>query len=55
MSLQKCTFKGCDATGEPNEGFDFYACEPCLDELERLIEVEGRKQQEDIYRKALNN
>lgn len=35
--MQKCNFVGCEAQGEPEEGFDFFVCEKCLDELERLI------------------
>lgn len=38
-SEQKCTFKGCNHRGIPSKGFDFYACEECLDELERLIAI----------------
>jgi hypothetical protein len=36
--IQKCCFKGCERRGEPQQGFDFYACKECLTELERLIE-----------------
>jgi hypothetical protein len=34
----KCCFKDCQTTGVPQEGFDFFACEPCLAELERLMQ-----------------
>lgn len=30
--------KGCDAQGVPQDGFDFFACEKCCAELERLME-----------------
>lgn len=33
----KCIFKDCDTMGEPSEGFDFFACEPCCERLEELI------------------
>ena len=39
---QKCCFKECEARGIPAKGFDFFACIPCLEELERLIEL-GRE------------
>jgi hypothetical protein len=41
--IQKCTFRGCERTGLPNDGFDFYACEECLEELARLLGMEYEK------------
>lgn len=43
MAIEKCTFEGCARTGEPQEGFDFYACAECLTELERLITEKRRE------------
>lgn len=44
---EKCCFKDCERRGKPQAGFDFFACEPCLYELGRLIEQKyaeaGRK------------
>jgi hypothetical protein len=37
ITVQKCCFIGCDRRGVPEPGFDFFACTPCLNELERLI------------------
>jgi hypothetical protein len=34
---QKCLGKGCDAQGVPQEGFDFFFCQKCCDELERCL------------------
>ena len=38
IERQKCTFKGCENRGEPLDGFDFFACENCLDEFEKELE-----------------
>ena len=35
--LQPCCIKGCHREGVPAKGFDFFACEQCLDELEHMI------------------
>ena len=43
---QKCTFIGCENRGVPQEGFDFFACEACLEKLGELIEAGQRKQLE---------
>ena len=43
MSEQKCNFVGCEAMGEPIEGYDFFACESCMEELDRCCQVEYSK------------
>lgn len=48
MSEQKCCFKECENRGEPQEGFDFYMCEQCGIELERLLN-QMYKQREDRH------
>lgn len=40
---QKCCFKGCERSGLPTDGYAFYACTECLEELERLCEQEWLK------------
>jgi hypothetical protein len=35
--MQKCCFKDCERRGEPQKGFEFYACEECLTKLESEI------------------
>lgn len=49
MSELKCTVKNCERVGVPAEGFDFYVCDPCLEELERLLQAQA------IQRVAQNN
>ncbi len=39
---EKCCFKGCDTRGTPQVGFDFFACDPCLEALELLINQKAR-------------
>lgn len=43
MSEQKCCFKGCVRTGLPPDGFDFYVCDECGEELDRLIQAGYRE------------
>lgn len=51
----KCTFKDCPNEGEPNKGFDFYACDSCLDELSQLIDQKYEEMQYKAYERAQNN
>ena len=37
----KCIAEGCEATGEPQEGFDFFVCDRCFEELERCLHREA--------------
>jgi len=34
----KCTFVNCANEGEPTDGYDFFACDACLDQLEMILE-----------------
>ena len=36
----QCTFIGCGAEGDPQNGFDFYVCADCLEELEHQCVIE---------------
>jgi hypothetical protein len=38
MSQKTCCCKGCQRTGEPHDGFTFFICEGCLEELENLLD-----------------
>ena len=40
---QKCCINGCRKYGEPEEGFDFFACPSCLEKLERELKIEWVK------------
>jgi len=40
MKIEKCCGKGCQNRGEPQEGFDFFLCDDCAEELERCLEIE---------------
>jgi hypothetical protein len=51
QTKQKCLFKGCTNLGTPRGGYDFFACDACLDELERCLEREYRKR----LQRHLNN
>jgi len=48
---QKCCCKGCELRGVPSEGFDFYVCDGCLEELDRCLQAEGAK----VYGRHSNN
>jgi hypothetical protein len=37
---QQCVVKGCGLRGFPSDGFDYYICDGCLDELADLITAE---------------
>jgi hypothetical protein len=37
MNEQKCIAKGCEAWGCPPEGYHFFICESCLEELDVAI------------------
>lgn len=37
-----CCFKGCEARGKPQAGFDFFMCESCGIELALLLEQKAR-------------
>lgn len=45
-SEQRCTFKGCENRGRPQKGFDFFICDPCFIELERLLNQKAAKKQQ---------
>jgi len=40
---QTCTFKGCVNQGAPRGGYDFFACDQCLEEVGARIGAELRK------------
>lgn len=40
---EKYTFKGCQNVGVPQDGFDFYICDPCFDEFERALQQRSRE------------
>jgi len=44
MALEQCCMvRGnvrCERRGEPEEGYDFFVCQDCLDELEARIDDE---------------
>lgn len=44
--MKKCCFKGCEAVGRPQEGFDFYACSGCLERLEMLLNAQATAQRD---------
>ena len=48
---QKCCFEGCEVRGFPSEGFDWYVCNGCLDELVDLIMERWERM---VARHALN-
>jgi hypothetical protein len=37
---QKCCFEGCQRTGIPEPDCKYYACDECLENLERLMNEE---------------
>lgn len=43
--LDPVTSKRCENTGEPDEGYDFYSCDGCLEKLERIMEETYFKKQ----------
>jgi hypothetical protein len=49
VAEQKCRFKGCERYGIPAKGFDFFACEGCLDELGRLIAEKWAKKMRERH------
>lgn len=53
--MMRCCFKGCDREGEPSEGFDFYACEECCEELELAISELYEKDRREQYARHSNN
>lgn len=42
--MLKCNFKGCCNLGDPQEGFDFYVCAACFEELERYLQEPANRQ-----------
>jgi hypothetical protein len=42
IPVQKCCFIGCHNQGIPSEGFDFFACVDCLDELGQLLMMQAQ-------------
>jgi hypothetical protein len=40
MELMRCVFEGCDRTGAPLDGYTYFACERCLDQLEEHLSAE---------------
>lgn len=38
--IEQCCIKGCENRGEPEEGFEFFMCESCMEELMRLLNME---------------
>lgn len=38
-----CCVKGCRARGFPSQGFDFFVCDGCVDELADLIAAEWHR------------
>ena len=36
--MKPCVMSGCNATGEPSSGEDFFLCDDCRDSLESLCE-----------------
>jgi hypothetical protein len=43
MESMRCVFKGCDRTGAQLEGYTYFACEECLDQLEEHLNAEYEK------------
>lgn len=43
---QRCTFKGCENRGQPQKGFDFFICDSCFVEFERLLNEKYAQRQE---------
>ena len=56
---QKCTFKGCVNQGSPRDGYDFFACDHCLEEAATLIDAQIRKHLEvrvkQLFARHMNN
>ncbi len=50
-SDRKCCFKGCTNQGVPRNGYNFFACDACLDKLERCLQFEYLKR----IQRHLNN
>jgi hypothetical protein len=46
---QKCVCKDCMNRGIPADGFDFFACDDCLDELDRCLKFELHKRIQRHY------
>ena len=44
---QKCTFIGCENRGVPQEGFDFFICDPCFIEFDRLLREKAAEANHD--------
>jgi len=41
--MEKCCVDECTNRGELLDGFDFFLCETCLEELERLLNSQWAK------------
>jgi hypothetical protein len=52
---QKCCFSGCDREGTPEPGYDFYACQPCLEEMQKEMNQAYRKSMERQLGKGIWN
>lgn len=49
--MKKCCMKGCDHRGFPAEGYDFYLCGDCMEEIERRVRQEWVRR----YERHANN
>jgi hypothetical protein len=49
--MEKCTFRGCENRGMPQDSYDFFVCDACFDELERHLERAAQKR----YERHANN
>jgi hypothetical protein len=46
IGYQKCVIKGCETRGKPQDGFDFFLCDPCASEMEALLNKMYAERQE---------
>ena len=55
----KCVLKYCTNVGVPVDGYDFFACDHCLEEAATLIDAQIRKHLEvrvkQLFARHMNN